>query len=110
MSKKQSVICNVQSSNLKSINLDRCVYCWRSIDTFSRTVDHLYPKSKGGIRSNKNKVPCCIRCNQMKGSLDIVEFKNSLESTINYMHSAYKKNIDELKKIKFNVEKLITNN
>jgi len=93
----------------KGVNLSVCSYCLEPINQFSRTTDHLYPKSKGGVLSNKNKVPACGRCNQMKGDLDIEEFRKSLESTINFEQNNFKKTIGLLKKIKFNTEKIISN-
>jgi 5-methylcytosine-specific restriction endonuclease McrA len=93
----------------KGVNLSVCSYCLEPINQFSRTTDHLFPKSQGGILSNKNKVPACQRCNQMKGDLSVIEFQKSLESTINFEQSNFKKTIGLLKKIKFNTEKIISN-
>lgn len=43
----------------------RCVFC---LDTYAMTVDHLIPKSKGGIDEKENRFPCCRPCNQAKQS------------------------------------------
>lgn len=64
----------------------RCVYCGKKLDTYSLTVDHLYPigyvngspksrrhrerlREKGirNINQLSNLVPACARCNSRKG-------------------------------------------
>jgi 5-methylcytosine-specific restriction endonuclease McrA len=89
------------------IDLSVCAYCKDPIDDYSRTVDHLYPKSRGGKLSNKNKVPCCGGCNKMKGDMSIVEFNRALAGLIFYEHNRHKENVARLKKIKMNVESII---
>ncbi|WP_232217795.1 HNH endonuclease [Virgibacillus sp. SK37] len=49
---------------------DRCVYCGE----IANTIDHIIPKSKGGITSFSNCVPACSNCNGVKGNLDIEEY------------------------------------
>ena len=46
-----------------------CFYCGGE----PNSVDHVIPRSRGG-RDGKNLVPCCFRCNQMKGNQTIEEF------------------------------------
>ena len=41
-----------------------CAYCGRKADT----VDHVFPKSKGGDESDENLVACCKRCNMKKNN------------------------------------------
>lgn len=89
------------------INLDVCFYCKCSIDEYSATIDHLNPKSRGGILSKNNKVPCCGDCNKLKGSMDIVEFSRALNGLIYYEHVKHKESIAYLKKVKLNVESII---
>lgn len=49
-----------------------CFYCHRPLtwvwgqDSFF-TIDHYIPKAKGGTDDYNNLVPCCERCNNMKG-------------------------------------------
>lgn len=40
----------------------RCCYCGRG----ATTVDHVLPKSRGGVDSWENLVSCCLRCNNLK--------------------------------------------
>jgi 5-methylcytosine-specific restriction endonuclease McrA len=89
------------------IDLSVCAYCKTPLDDYSRTVDHLYPKSRGGRLSNSNKVPCCGDCNKMKGNMSIVEFGRALNGLIFYEHSRHKESLSRLKKIKINVDDII---
>ena len=91
----------------KGIDLNVCAYCNESIDEYSRTVDHLFPKSRGGILSNKNKRPACGKCNKLKGDMDIHEFERALRGMIFLEHVEHKEKISYLKKIKNNAEKII---
>ena len=34
----------------------------------TRTVDHIVPRSRNGPNAKRNLVPCCARCNGLKGS------------------------------------------
>lgn len=89
------------------VDLSVCAYCKTQLDEYSFTSDHLYPKSRGGILSNKNKVPCCGDCNKMKGSMSVVEFSRALNGMIYYEHTRHKISLSHLKKLKLNVEKII---
>jgi len=46
-----------------------CFYCGGE----PNSVDHVVPRSRGG-KDGKNLVPCCFRCNQMKGNMTLEEF------------------------------------
>ena len=48
-----------------------CAYCREKRAT---TVDHLKPRCKGGSDLRSNLVPCCVDCNQSKGSQDFEEW------------------------------------
>ena len=91
----------------KGVDLSVCAYCKTPLDEYSRTVDHLYPKSRGGKLSNSNKVPSCGDCNKMKGNMSVVEFARAINGLIYYEHTKHKESIAHLKKIKMNVEKII---
>lgn len=47
-----------------------CHYCGR----YGDTIDHIIPKSKGGITTPRNCVCACKRCNQLKDDRDVAEF------------------------------------
>lgn len=64
-----------------------CYYCERPLNTrriarrgdrnkgLDFTTDHKIPLSRGGPDISSNRVPCCFRCNQVKGDLTDKEFK-----------------------------------
>lgn len=89
------------------IDLSVCAYCHTPLDDYSRTVDHLYPKSRGGILSNDNKVPSCGECNKLKGNMNVREFVRALTSMIYKEHARHKTEISYLKKVKKNSEQII---
>jgi hypothetical protein len=88
-------------------NDERCFYCSTDVSVFNKSVDHLFPKSRGGIRSNNNKVISCMKCNQLKGSMDVNEFYESLELMIRFEHNVHNRNIAEIKKIRSNIRKYL---
>ena len=45
-----------------------CQYCDKTLSYKSCTIDHVVPKSRGGLHHWKNVVLCCTKCNQKKGS------------------------------------------
>lgn len=49
-----------------------CAYCGDSLG--EATIDHILAKSSGGTDARINLVPACKRCNEMKGSMSVVEF------------------------------------
>ena len=54
-----------------------CAYCGQPLLAGSFTVDHVIPQSKGGTSKISNLLPCCYRCNQLKGaeSIDILRIE-----------------------------------
>ena len=52
----------------------RCAYCGRS----ATTIDHVQPRSRGGVDSWENLVACCLRCNNVKGDRTPMEMNWSL--------------------------------
>lgn len=53
----------------------KCHYCGKK----GKTVDHVIPKSKGGLTTPKNCVCACERCNTKKGNSDKKIFLNYLK-------------------------------
>jgi hypothetical protein len=43
----------------------RCAYCGDDLGRLA-TLDHVYPKSKGGLTQRENLVPACFPCNIAK--------------------------------------------
>lgn len=55
----------------------QCAYCGRS----ANTIDHVFPKSRGGADSWENLVACCLRCNNTKSDKTLNEIGWSLRFT-----------------------------
>lgn len=60
-------------------NTTYCFYCGHHFNYFcKRTVDHVMPKSLGGLHKSFNTVFACNLCNQSKGNLLLHEWVNRL--------------------------------
>jgi hypothetical protein len=56
-----------------------CLYCGAAFGpTCKPTLDHLIPIKKGGSHSAANVVVCCLTCNSRKGSLDYLDWIESI--------------------------------
>ena len=67
-----------KSQLLKSFR-GKCAYCGTKLSVASMTIDHVFPKCKGGIRSKRNTKPACNFCNSVKGCLSIKDFRLKLK-------------------------------
>lgn len=47
----------------------KCAYCGRG----ANTIDHVYPKSRGGRDTWDNLVACCLKCNNAKSDRTLAE-------------------------------------
>ena len=56
--------------SLHKITRNKCIYCGSN----SESIDHLYPRSKGGETITCNCVPCCLSCNGKKSDNDALEW------------------------------------
>lgn len=45
-----------------------CQYCGKVFNPAELTLDHVFPRSRGGHSNWDNLVACCKRCNNRKGS------------------------------------------
>ncbi len=52
----------------------RCVYCAEALAPEAATLDHVYPRARGGPDVAGNVVAACRRCNRMKADLLPSEF------------------------------------
>jgi 5-methylcytosine-specific restriction endonuclease McrA len=72
----------------------RCQYCSRRVSSSTFTLDHVFPKCKGGKTSWENVVACCYECNQKKGNKALKESGMKLSrpaikpSALPYVHEA----------------------
>ncbi|MGA0340875.1 MAG: HNH endonuclease [bacterium] len=46
-----------------------CAYCSEPLGK-NATLDHVHPKSKGGLTRESNLVACCLHCNSHKSGHD----------------------------------------
>lgn len=58
---------SIRSEVLKKYGL-RCYYCFREKEVYEITLDHVIPKSKGGLFTLENLVPACRYCNTKKAN------------------------------------------
>jgi len=79
---KARFVTGVIMANIKRINMHaqlsrkniflrddgRCQYCSVRVNMKTGTIDHIVPRSKGGMHAWENVVIACIACNQKKGS------------------------------------------
>lgn len=52
--------------NLIARDLGKCAYCNKSAQHHKATIDHVFPRSRGGQHVWENVVLACSRCNQLK--------------------------------------------
>ena len=52
---------------------NRCQYCGKKFETKELNLDHVLPKSRGGLTAWKNIVCSCISCNARKGGRTLKE-------------------------------------
>jgi hypothetical protein len=53
--------------SLHQLTGQRCIYCGER----SESIDHVFPKSRGGLSVTENCVPACLGCNGRKGDADV---------------------------------------
>jgi 5-methylcytosine-specific restriction endonuclease McrA len=58
-----------------------CQYCNKKLTKNECTIDHVVPKSKGGISSWENCVTSCKLCNNYKGDMDLNKINLYLKKT-----------------------------
>lgn len=58
-----------------------CSYCGKRFSRRDLTVDHVHPKSRGGITSWKNCVSACLKCNSKKADKTPTEAGMELKIT-----------------------------
>ena len=55
-----------------------CGYC----EEYGNTLDHIIPKSKGGITSFNNCICACLSCNREKGSMPLDQYLALINNNI----------------------------
>jgi len=84
---------------IKKFNI-KCAYCGKIYDKKRKvSIDHVVPKSKGGIIELKNIIFCCNICNNIKKrNLSLEEFIFINSKTTYFI----KKYLNKIKKIEAN--------
>lgn len=65
--------------NLIARDLGKCAYCHKSAQHQKATIDHVFPRSRGGQHVWENVVLACSRCNQLKRDKTLDELGWKLE-------------------------------
>lgn len=79
-----------------------CYYCNCTLNKNTRTMDHLYPKTFGGISIPLNMAPCCSKCNNEKSNLTEQQYKIYEELIEQEKKRKYKLEcVSEMQKIKY---------
>jgi 5-methylcytosine-specific restriction endonuclease McrA len=60
---------------VRTTKMAECFFCGKPISRKNKTRDHLLPTSRNGSNSPKNIVDACKPCNNLKGCLDLEEFR-----------------------------------
>ena len=55
-----------------------CAYCRKRIASGKETLDHIQPKSQGGMDTPSNLVLACEKCNQAKDARSMVEWAHDI--------------------------------
>lgn len=63
---------------------EKCFYCGK----FADTIDHIIPKSQGGLSSFSNCVPACVNCNEAKDSMTLDEYLFYLDPYVNMLKTS----------------------
>ena len=53
--------------NIYARDRNRCQYCGKHYPVSELSLDHVTPRTQGGVNSWTNLVCCCVRCNAQKG-------------------------------------------
>ena len=61
---------------------NRCAYCRKSLSLQRGTLDHLTPKSRGGLTTEENLVVACKICNRAKSNLLLSEWMENILNVI----------------------------
>lgn len=64
--------------NIFKRDKNTCQYCGVKFNSQELTIDHIIPRSRGGISSWTNCVLACVECNQRKDSYTLEEAKMKL--------------------------------
>lgn len=81
--KKRSSFNVVSKRNLLVRDGFKCSYCESKLSMRSATVDHIIPRSKGGLNTLDNTVASCKTCNNLKGDMSLSKFTSDYGMVLN---------------------------
>jgi hypothetical protein len=58
---------------------DKCRYCGKLLTPADRSLDHIYPRSWGGVSIPNNLLPSCKMCNQNKADMAPYQYNRWLK-------------------------------
>lgn len=64
----------MQFNVAKIKNNNFCWYCGKEMKANELTIDHVFPRSKGGDNDMDNIIMVCKSCNSSKGNMDLFEW------------------------------------
>jgi 5-methylcytosine-specific restriction endonuclease McrA len=79
-------------SNVFLRDMYRCQYCGNIFDLKQLTLDHVIPRSKGGLTNWENIVTCCKGCNTAKGSKIIKPINEPKKPSFAHLLNGHKLN------------------
>jgi 5-methylcytosine-specific restriction endonuclease McrA len=88
-------------------NKYQCFYCGCGLNETIRTVDHIVPKSMGGILSNDNKVFACKRCNQFKADVDPETFLGMVKFLSREFDATHEEKMSYYRRLEHNLSRMV---
>lgn len=68
----------MQFNVAKIRNNNFCWYCGKELPPEQLTIDHVFPRSKGGGNDMDNIIMVCKNCNSSKGNMDLLEWYSKI--------------------------------
>lgn len=86
-----------------------CAYCGKRLKQDNRTLDHIYPRSTGGVSIINNLNPSCPKCNSKKDNLtdeeyfEFIKKKKSKNEQKEFLRYCSKRKEQKLKSIGYDL-------
>jgi 5-methylcytosine-specific restriction endonuclease McrA len=80
--KRKNTFGTVNKRNLLVRDGFKCQYCGAALSMRNGTVDHVFPKARGGTHTLTNTVASCKICNNAKGDMLLADFERKTGMTL----------------------------
>lgn len=91
--------------NLADKDKEYCCYCGKwLVYPLRTTMEHIIPLSRGGSNHQKNKRPCCHKCNGWRSNKSLQFWKAEIQELIDLKREIWTYKIYDLKIIIMNIE------